>query len=243
MKNIKIIMFIALLIFSIVPAYGSEAEPAQAAITPDITVMVDKEIQIFYDGSGNTVYPISYNGTTYLPVRSIGAMLGKNIQWNDSDKTIYIEGSITEPQSNYKTAETSSDLYSAKVSITIRPDITIKIDGNTQSFTDGNGAAVYPLSYNWTTYLPVRSVGSVLGKDVNWDNSERTIYIGDYLTDIKDIGKNVDFLDLYENCVSASQLNINIDELQKVIFELADSDGYRMFFSINAKDIRTVIKE
>ncbi len=379
MKNIKIIMFIALLIFSIVPAYGSEAEPAQATITPDITVMVDKEIQIFYDGSGNAIYPISYNGTTYLPVRSIGAMLGKNIQWSDSDKTIYIEGNITEPQNNYKTAETSSDLYSAKVSVAIRPDITIKIDGNAQNFTDGKGAAVYPLSYNWTTYLPVRSVGSVLGKDVNWDNSERVIYIGEYLTDIKDIGKKVDFLDLYENCVQtngndytldtldmlgdrrkaicydsvspifpllietkesnekniiydiyflkekddysliikknlcslfpsekygkynalitdipsvdfiyssdkyhdkyektsntfvqytdmtdamvsgdiaeyaislnysnyrgASHLDINIDELQKLIFEVADSDGYRMFFSIDAMDIRTVIKE
>ena len=36
-----------------------------------------------------------------------------------------------------------------------------------------------PFIYNGTTYLPVRAVGEVFGKNVSWDGNTKTVYIGE----------------------------------------------------------------
>lgn len=61
------------------------------------------------------------------------------------------------------------------ISATLRPDIKVVIDGTTQQFKDANGNVVYPVSYNDTTYLPIRSIGGIMGKTVGWDESTQTI--------------------------------------------------------------------
>ncbi len=57
----------------------------------------------------------------------------------------------------------------------LRPDYTIRVDGQTQTFTDANGKVVSPISYEGTTYLPVRAIGGLMGKDVAWDATTLTI--------------------------------------------------------------------
>lgn len=57
----------------------------------------------------------------------------------------------------------------------LHKDLTIIIDGYTQDFRDANGSPVYPLMYNGTTYLPVRAIGNLMGKDVSWDEATQTI--------------------------------------------------------------------
>ncbi|WP_309120995.1 stalk domain-containing protein [Paenibacillus sp.] len=44
------------------------------------------------DGSGNRVYPITYNGTTYLPVRAVGEAMGVNIGFDTATNTVLIGG-------------------------------------------------------------------------------------------------------------------------------------------------------
>ena len=43
---------------------------------------------------------------------------------------------------------------------------------------DANGQTVEPFIYNGTTYLPVRAVGTAIGKDVSWDGVEKVVYLG-----------------------------------------------------------------
>ena len=50
--------------------------------------MVDGVARTFYAINGQEVHPISYGGTTYLPVRSIGELMNKNVDWNNDTKTI-----------------------------------------------------------------------------------------------------------------------------------------------------------
>ena len=57
-------------------------------------------------------------------------------------------------------------------------DITVKYDGQAQAFTDANGKTVYPISYNGTTYLPVRAISGLLGIDVGWEQATRTVLLG-----------------------------------------------------------------
>ena len=52
-------------------------------------------------------------------------------------------------------------------------NIKIVVDGRTVN------ASAEPFIYNGVTYLPVRAVGEALGKEVSWDSSTNTIYLGD----------------------------------------------------------------
>lgn len=56
------------------------------------------------------------------------------------------------------------------------------VDGKTRTFTNVNGDAVYPLLYDGSTYLPVRSIGELMGKEVNWNSNNKTVTLGDAQT-------------------------------------------------------------
>lgn len=57
-------------------------------------------------------------------------------------------------------------------------DIKIVVDGKKIEPKDGAGNPVEPFIYDGTTYLPVRAVGSAVGKDVSWDAGTKTVYLG-----------------------------------------------------------------
>ena len=57
--------------------------------------------------------------------------------------------------------------------------ITIKYNGEVQEMKDANSNRVYPISYEGTTYLPVRAVANLLGIEVNWDGPTQTVWLGE----------------------------------------------------------------
>lgn len=57
-------------------------------------------------------------------------------------------------------------------------DIKICIDGNEITPKDANGKVVAPFISGGTTYLPVRAVGEAFGKEVAWDGTTNTVYVG-----------------------------------------------------------------
>ncbi len=61
----------------------------------------------------------------------------------------------------------------------INEGIAIRLDGQTQTMYDAQGKRVYPISYNGTTYVPIRAVSNMLGIDVEWDGANNTILLGD----------------------------------------------------------------
>lgn len=70
-----------------------------------------------------------------------------------------------------------------KITATLKPDITVIIDGETQTFKDANGDIVYPIIYEGTTYLPIRAIGNIMEKEVGWNESEQTITLTDIAKD------------------------------------------------------------
>ncbi len=58
-------------------------------------------------------------------------------------------------------------------------NIKLVIDGETFTPKDPNGNIVEPFIYNGTTYLPIRAIGEAFGKQVNWDGTVNTVYIGE----------------------------------------------------------------
>ncbi len=70
-------------------------QKVQSEIRTDFTVKVDGEIRTFKNANGEVVYPMLYEGTTYLPVRAIGELMGKTVYWYEDDKTIDLKDEQT----------------------------------------------------------------------------------------------------------------------------------------------------
>ncbi len=70
----------------------------------------------------------------------------------------------------------SSRIANIKV---VYDNIKIVVDGKEVNFgLDSEGKKIEPFIYNGTTYLPVRAVGEAVGKDVSWDQSSKTVFLG-----------------------------------------------------------------
>ncbi len=56
--------------------------------------------------------------------------------------------------------------------------IDIYVDGQLKIPVNAKGTRVEPMVYDGTTYLPVRAISNMLGKEVTWDGETSSIYIG-----------------------------------------------------------------
>lgn len=87
---------IALSSFSVGVMSKNIIEKIEAELRGDFTVFVDGKKQTFRDVEGKVVDPILYEGTTYLPVRAIGELMGKTVYWYQNEKRIELVEATTE---------------------------------------------------------------------------------------------------------------------------------------------------
>lgn len=80
----------------------------------------------------------------------------------------------------------------------LTPGRTVKYNGEVQTMKDANGNPVYPISYNGTTYIPIRAVGNMLGIGVDWDANTQSVLLGDS-------GNGVDLIETLKPYVSYSK--------------------------------------
>ena len=70
-----------------------------------ISALLNREVKVVYNGveqhmtdaAGTAVYPISYNNTTYLPVRAVSAMLGLPIEFDAEAYAVVMGAKETQP--------------------------------------------------------------------------------------------------------------------------------------------------
>ena len=162
----------ALLGLATVSAAALEPSKVTVELRPSVRILVDGTERTFYDVAGKEVHPIYYNGTNYLPVRAIGELMGKNVNWDGSTRTITLSGPRTATPA---TGTPDTGAKDGSVTVEQRPDISIVVDGTKRTFTDAKGNPVYVLLNSGTNYLPVRAIGELMGKTVSWDGQTRTI--------------------------------------------------------------------
>lgn len=88
-------------------AYAANTTTLYNVVTNGIKIVVDGVKINPTDANGNKVEPIIYNGTTYLPVRSVANALGKAVYWDGPNYTVYLgeyDGDL-----EYPTEELSTD--------------------------------------------------------------------------------------------------------------------------------------
>lgn len=96
MKRFFVHIFLPLLCFALLLGPLTPAAHAAGDVTarlrPDITIVIDGAARVFYNVSGQQVHPISYNNTTYLPLRAIGELMGKRVDWDGKTNTVTLSG-------------------------------------------------------------------------------------------------------------------------------------------------------
>lgn len=154
------------------------AMPAMAAIAyetarlrPDFTIVIDGKEKNFKRADGSAAFALVYEDSTYLPLRAIGEALGKNVNWDEDTRTITLEGKRETKDSSNKAVEDKAK----NISVQVRKDFTIVIDGKEETFKTSAGKRIYPLLYDGSTYLPLRAIGQIMDKTVEWDNDTKTV--------------------------------------------------------------------
>lgn len=71
-------------------AFASNTTTLYNVIANGIKIIIDGQELNPTDVNGNKVEPIIYNGTTYLPVRSVANALGKSVYWDGPNYTVYL---------------------------------------------------------------------------------------------------------------------------------------------------------
>lgn len=112
----------ALIVSSI--GYAANTTTLYNVLLEGVKIVVDGQKINPTDANGNTVEPIIYNGTTYLPVRAVANAIGKAVYWDGPNYTVYLgnmEGKLEYPTamlkdmtsigSQFKSASNLTDNY------------------------------------------------------------------------------------------------------------------------------------
>ena len=201
MKRFALFLIITTLLIStyttgVFAASSGTGAPVQKKVMfylkPDISIELNGSRQVFKDANGKFVSPIVYNGTVYLPIRAVSSIMKEPIEWDAGSKTIYIGKTLTYPvkseakvSTQYAAAADQDDIASINelpmgmVTGYSKPDLFVMYDFVIQTFKDTNGITIYPLSYNGSTYLPIRAVSRLMNEPITWDGTAKLVSIGD----------------------------------------------------------------
>lgn len=96
--NFKIAAMIMLCIFISIIAFTFGAMAANNVKTIDVTtgvnIMIDGKEFVPKDANGKSVEVFIYNGTTYVPIRAVTELFGKQISYDAATDTVFI-GEVT----------------------------------------------------------------------------------------------------------------------------------------------------
>lgn len=96
-KRITLLTTVALCATSLVlgAVASGLVKDIRAELRRDFTIEIDGKVRNFKNAQGDVVYPVLYDGTTYLPVRAIGELMGKTVYWYENDKRIELKDAKT----------------------------------------------------------------------------------------------------------------------------------------------------
>ena len=140
-------------------------------------VYVEGQEVYCWNPQGKQTDYLIYNGSTYIPIRTAGEWIGKTVSWDETSKSILLSGTaekVYHEQTDRELAfEDWEKLKNNGMTVKLRDDIKVVVDGKEQTFKNAKGEAVYPINYNNMNYLPVRSIGELAGMTVKYNPSNK----------------------------------------------------------------------
>ena len=151
-----------------------KSEQVTAYLNYNLTVRFNGEAKLLGNVNGGQVYPITYGGTTYVPVRAISNLLGLEVGWDQDSRTVGLHNSDDVKPITVK-PDTPKKSGMETIQPTIDPGIAVWYNGEKQEMKTVKGETVYPMLIGGTTYLPIRAVGDMLGLEVGWEQATQTV--------------------------------------------------------------------
>ncbi len=167
----------------------------EAQIRPDFTIAVDGKVQSFKNANGETVYPLLYEGTTYLPVRAIGELMGKTVYWYENDKRIELNtvtSTVTDADviitgdTKPQTGTTTGNNTSSAGEITSEQAKNIALDKAGLTENDvvlqkvqleyDDGRKVYDVEFMKDAYKYSAEILVSDGTVISWEEDDKNIY-------------------------------------------------------------------
>ena len=73
---------------TVIPAMAAERANKTIEVVTGVDIYIDDTKLYPTDANGNPVAAFIYNGTTYLPVRTVSTALGLNIAWDGATSSV-----------------------------------------------------------------------------------------------------------------------------------------------------------
>lgn len=167
------------------------------------------DFPIYMNGSlkNPEFYKLVVDGRTYLSIRDIATILGIEIDWNSSERAVYISDTPSE-KTNYNSSPKyygNKTIKSTEVFIPIYTNGIRKYPSNLELIVEGR------------LYLSIRDIVYMLDIDIDWDNNSKSIYIaGNSNTTVDNKGVNVEKNDMIKKQQNTTQENEEIKKEQEL---------------------------
>ncbi len=242
------------------PALPLAGGQVQVYLKPDVNIIVDGQEKIFCDVNNKVVYPIIYNGSTYLPVRAISVLMGENIEWDAYSKTVFMGKTLSNPNKVMRPTVTTGGITSemvrlikpnqAMISAYSRPNFLIMYDFEILNFNDEMGNQVYPIVVYGSVYLPIRAISGIMNQPIVWDGINKTITIGSpnipvveksaaTKTIISQFEKQIQLYDSATVKIQNIQKTKNLDELLIIATEVSKDYVFAAANTIEVNSLNT----
>jgi hypothetical protein len=130
----------------------------EATVRYDMNIRLDGETLVLRNAAGDVVQPIMIDGTTYLPLRALGEILGLDVNWEGATQTV--------------------SLYSRRDRALWLADHASVIDGNRLSIVRGVGNIHQPAGHTFDSAVTLGfgSIGAdgVIELDTRYDSLNLT---------------------------------------------------------------------
>lgn len=177
MKKFKIaFIVISMCVFLISSICFASTENVSATLAKQFNVIYDNKNIELKNSNDEIIYPILYDGSTFLPIDVFASIANASFEWNKELKSVCISSSGDTQENKL---EERTEIFNENQSIEVIIDDEIKFfyDGELQNLTSINGILREPIIYNDTIYLPLRTLAELFDFEVEWYSDTWTVVL------------------------------------------------------------------
>lgn len=131
-------------------------------------------------GKGDGMPFILYDGSIYVPLKTLSYWSGREVTWDDLSRTISIKANGTSPVVN-TCPDAPRDIRNIKIEIL--PAVAAQVDSVPKSLSDGK--KIIPIRYQETIYLPLRAYSELIDWEILYEKStsQEHVYFHEKISD------------------------------------------------------------
>lgn len=213
---ISLIILVAFSVCSLSTMAASGLTEVRAYLNQSIKIVFNGQTQVLKDAKGATVYPITYNGTTYVPLRAVSNIFGEAVEWDGNTSTAYL-GSREKKPLDLMTLGYAGNEYTW--AIKEKPDLTVPGSEGDVTFKDG-------LIWNiWSGFMSSGGTSRQIGWDIPSGYSSLTVAVyAPKATNIKLYAKDAKTI-FYNFNVDANVLTTKVIDITGVSYLSLGADS------------------